>query len=170
MPEIEVVVGVLGRAHGVTGEIALHLRTDSPDLRLQPGAVLWTDGGRALTVRGWRRQGVRAVVRFEGVDDRTQAETLTGQRLTARVDAGESTGEDDVWFDHQLVGLDVVTDSGDVVGVVTRIEHLGFQDMIVVDVRGSERMVPFVGELVPEIRLGARQVVVKAIPGLLEDA
>jgi len=169
MSELDVIVGVVGRARGLSGEVFVDLRTDSPVQRFAKGAVLWVGESRALTVRSFHRQGVRGLVRFAGVDDRTAAETLAGTELTARVSPDESTGEPDVFFDHQLVGLAVVSVDGSALGTVTRVDHGGYQDMLVVAAAAGERLVPFVDDLVPEVRVAAGQVIVRPIPGLLED-
>ena len=114
-------------------------------------------------------QGVRAVISFAEVTDRTAAEGLTGLELVSHVDAGESPAEEDSYFDHQLVGLSVVTTDGVLVGSVVRIDHLGFQDLLAVSTSTGERLVPFVNDLVPEVDLAAGRLVVNAIPGLIEE-
>ena len=168
MPQIEVVVGVVGRAHGLSGEVFVDLRTDSPKVRFRRGATVWADG-RPLTVGRCRMQGVRAVVGFDEVGDRTAAETLTGLELVSRVDVGELPEEDDSYYDHQLIGLAVLTTDGALVGSVVRVDHLGFQDLLAVSTDKGERLVPFVNDLVPEVDLAAGRLVVNAIPGLLEE-
>ena len=169
MSEIDVVVARLGRAHGLRGEIMADLRTDSPESRFRPGAVLWADQGRPLTVRGFRFQKTRGVLSFAEVRDRVGAEALTGAELTARVDPGEPTDEADAFHDHQLMGLDVVTTDGVWAGSVERVDHLDFQDLLAVRTAIGVRLIPFVDDLVPEVDLAAGRLVVRAIPGLLED-
>ena len=161
-------VGTLGRAHGLGGEVFIDLRTDSPDLRFSVGSTLWVDNV-PLTVRGFRPQGGRAVVSFDEIGDRGEAEKLTGASLVARVDSSESPRETDEYFDHQLVGLDVVDEDGVRMGTLTRVDHLGFQDLLAVDTIDGERLIPFVDDLVPEVDLEGRRVVVRVIPGLLKD-
>jgi len=168
MAEIDLVVGTLGRARGLSGEIFVDLVTDSPFERFRSGAHV-RSGARLLTVSHFSMQGNRGLLRFDEVRDRTDAESLTGAQLMIDVDADETADEEGVYFDHQLVGLPVVTEQGTVVGEVVRVEHLGFQDMLVVSISGEERLVPFVDDLVPEVNLDAGRVVVRAIPGLLED-
>jgi 16S rRNA processing protein RimM len=171
MPDIEVIVGRLGRARGLAGEMYVDLRTDSPERRFRPGSRLWA--GRDLTVRHFRAQGAqgaRGLVSFDQVRDRSAAEQLTGRDLVARVDPGETPDQAGEFFDHQLVGLTVVTTTGQPVGRLTRVDHLGHQDLLAVDTAAGERLVPFVDELVPEVDLSAGQLVVRPIPGLLDDA
>ncbi|MCL2735875.1 MAG: ribosome maturation factor RimM [Propionibacteriaceae bacterium] len=170
MSTVDVIVGTLGRAHGLSGEIFVDLRTDSPQERFRPGAVLWAGESHPLEVVSFRIQSGRGLVRFADVSDRTHAEALTGARLVAHVPLDENADEDGVYFDHQLMGLTVVTTAGIEVGTVARIDHMGFQDMLVVATATGDRLVPFVDDLVPEVDLVNARVVVHAIPGLLEDA
>ncbi|MCL2471949.1 MAG: ribosome maturation factor RimM [Propionibacteriaceae bacterium] len=169
MKHVDVVVGTLGRAHGLSGEIFVTVTTDSPQERFRPGAFVWADGSRRLTVRSSRDQSSRTVLKFDEVPDRTAAEALTGAQLIAHVDAEETPADPQEFYDHQLVGLKVVTTEGVLAGTVARIDHLGFQDLLAVSTPQGERLVPFVDDLVPEVDLAAGQVVVNPIPGLLKD-
>ncbi len=168
-PTVDVIVGRCGRAHGLTGEVFVNLVTDSPQLRFATGARLLA-AGRELTVETCKLQGQRAIVRFRESTDRSFAESLTGTTLLARVDQGESPAAADEFFDHQLLGLTVVTPAGQPVGRLTRVEHLGFQDQLMVATAAGLRAVPFVAELVPDIDLAAGLITVDPIPGLLSDA
>ncbi|MDR2930449.1 MAG: ribosome maturation factor RimM [Propionibacteriaceae bacterium] len=197
MATVDVLVGVVGRARGLQGESFIAVRTDSPQRRFAPGAVVWV-GDHALTVRRFVNSGPRSVISFLDVTDRDGAEALTGEQLWAKVDTEESGDDPQEFFDHQLVGLAVqrwdpdVSDEARldddveisavpfegamldastpaVIGTVTRVEHLGFQDMLVIDVDGQERLVPFVNDLVPVVDLAAGIVAIRAVPGLLDD-
>ncbi len=163
---MRVVVGRIGRAHGIRGEVSVELRTDEPDVRFAVGASLHTSS-RSLTVSSTRRHQGRLLVRFEGVDDRTGAEALQATLLEADVDPDATPDDPDEFYDHQLIDLDVVA-GGRVVGTVADVLHLPEQDLLVVDVEGTEVMVPFVSELVPTVDLGAGAVHVADRPGLLD--
>src|SRR3954471_9874100 len=84
-----VVVGRVGPAHGLRGEVFVEPRTDEPERRFASGAVLQTSGG-TLTVAGTRTHSGRLVVRFAEVGDRNAAEAARGTELTVRVEAGEA--------------------------------------------------------------------------------
>ena len=97
---------------------------------------------------------------FEGVDDRDAAEELIRAILWIDQDAATAAPEDNAWYDHQLVGLDVVRD-GEVVGRVIRVEHFPSQDLLVVRPStgagsDTEVLVPFVAAIVPEVDIEAR--------------
>jgi 16S rRNA processing protein RimM len=148
------------------------VRTDEPELRLAPGAVLVTDPASAgpLTVETGRVHSGRLLLRFEGVADRSAAEALRNTLLIAEVDPDELPDEEDEYYDHQLMDLDVVTEDGTAVGRITEISHLPSQDLFIVErPDGSEVMVPFVGDIVTEIDLEEQRAVIVPPPGLIDD-
>lgn len=168
-------VGRLVKAHGLKGALKLELYTDDPDGRFIPGAVFTLQvpaaspwHGKTVTVREFRWMNSHPVVFFEEVDDRDGAESLVRAILWTDQDE-DAPAEDDAWFDHQLVGLDVVRD-GEVVGRVTRVDHLPAQDLLAVRPTGSdgEVLVPFVAAIVPEVDVAGGRVVVTPPPGLFE--
>ncbi|MFL5995771.1 MAG: ribosome maturation factor RimM, partial [Streptomyces sp.] len=132
---MQLVVARIGRAHGIKGEVTVEVRTDEPELRLAPGAVLTTDPASAgpLTIETGRVHSGRLLLRFEGVRDRTAAEALRNTLLIAEVDPNEQPEEEDEYYDHQLIDLDVVTEDGTEVGRITEISHLPSQDLFIVE-------------------------------------
>jgi 16S rRNA processing protein RimM len=169
---VQLVVARIGRAHGIRGEVTVEVRTDEPELRLGPGAVLLTDPASAgpLTIETGRVHSGRLLLRFEGVADRGTAEALRNTLLIAEVDPDELPEEEDEYYDHQLMDLDVVTEDGTAVGRITEISHLPSQDLFIVErPDGSEVMVPFVGDIVTEIDLEEQRAVIVPPPGLIDD-
>ena len=168
-------VGRLVKAHGLKGALKLELYTDDPDGRFVPGAEFtlqvpdsspWF--GKTVTVREFRWMNTHPVAFFEGVDDRDAAESLVRAILWIDQDEQSTPDEEDAWFDHQLVGLDVVRD-GVVVGRVARVDHLPAQDLLAVAVGENEVLVPFVKAIVPEVDPAAGRVVMTPPPGLFEE-
>jgi 16S rRNA processing protein RimM len=170
---VQLVVGRIGRAHGIKGEVSVEVRTDEPELRLAPGAVLATDPASAgpLTIESGRVHSGRLMLRFEGVADRNGAEALRNVLLIAEVDPEERPEDPEEFYDHQLVDLDVVTKDGTEIGRIAEITHLPYQDLLIVRrPDGGEIMVPFVTEIVPRIDLERQQAVIDPPPGLLDEA
>lgn len=166
---VEVVVGVIGRAHGLQGDVLIDVRTDEPERRFADGTVLHGEqDGRPFTVTRLARHGQRLVVRFAELSDRTAVEQARGTVLVARVPADTRPDDDDEYYDHQLVGLAARVE-GARVGTVTGVVHLGPQDLLVLDTAHGERMVPFVAALVPHVDLDAGAVDIVDLPGLLND-
>ncbi|MCX5526793.1 ribosome maturation factor RimM [Streptomyces bobili] len=169
---MQLVVARIGRAHGIKGEVTVEVRTDEPELRLAPGAVLATDPAAKgpLTIETGRVHSGRLLLRFEGVTDRTGAEALRNILLIADVDPEELPEEEDEYYDHQLMDLDVVTKDGVEVGRITEISHLPSQDLFIVErPDGSEVMIPFVEAIVTEIDLEEQRAVIDPPPGLIDD-
>ena len=169
---MQLVVARIGRAHGIKGEVTVEVRTDEPELRLAPGAVLATEPASTgpLTIETGRVHSGRLILRFEGVKDRTGAEALRNTLLIAEVDPEELPEEEDEYYDHQLMDLDVVTKGGEEVGRITEISHLPSQDLFIVErPDGSEVMIPFVESIVIEIDLEEQRAVIDPPPGLIDD-
>jgi 16S rRNA processing protein RimM len=169
---MQLVVGRVGRPHGVRGGVTVDVHTDDPDIRFAVGSVLTTEPPAAgpLTVESVRWHSGRLLVVFAGIADRTQAESLRGTWLTMDSSEVTSPEDPDEFYDHELVGLAVVTTSGEPVGVVTDVRHHG-QDLLVIQPAESHRdglLVPFVAAIVPEIDVAAGRLVIDPPPGLLD--
>ncbi len=166
-----VTVGVITRAHGVRGDVAVDVRTDSPEQRFTDGAVLTTEPAQAgpLTVARARWHSGRLLVQFAGVADRTEAEMLRGVRLLADIDERERPEDPDEYYDHQLTGLSVRTADGMPVGEVAEVVHVPGQDLLVVRREdGGEALIPFVTAIVPTVDLDAGEIEIDPPPGLLD--
>ncbi|MET4922625.1 ribosome maturation factor RimM [Streptomyces sp. PSRA5] len=169
---MQLVVARIGRAHGIKGEVTVEVRTDEPELRLGPGAVLATEPASTgpLTIETGRVHSGRLLLRFAGVSDRTGAEALRNTLLIAEVDPEDMPEDPDEYYDHQLMDLDVVLADGTEVGRITEITHLPSQDLFIVErPDGTEVMIPFVEEIVTEIDLVEQRAVVDPPPGLIDD-
>ena len=165
---MQLTVATIGRAHGLRGEVALDLRTETPEDRLAAGAVLATEpaGRGPLTVERTRVQSGRWFVQFREVADRTAAESLRGVQLVVEAPASD---EDDAWYPHELVGLRAELADGTVVGEVIGLEHLPAQDALLVrEPDGARTLVPFVRAIVPVVDVAGGRVVLDPPAGLLE--
>ncbi len=179
MASTQVVVGRIGKAHGIKGEVSVELHTDEPDRRFAVGAVLTTEapnGGephgpgrpRSVTIRSTRWHQSRLLVTFAELKDRNQAEAARGLRLVVDVDDAETPEDPEEFYDHQLVGLEVVTVEGAVVGELAEVIHGSAQDLLAVKApEGREILVPFVSQLVPTVDVAGGRIVVVDVPGLL---
>ncbi|MEU3569391.1 ribosome maturation factor RimM [Kitasatospora sp. NPDC036755] len=168
---MQLVVGRIGRAHGIRGDVSVEVRTDEPELRLGPGAVLLTDPASAgpLTIESGRVHSGRLLLRFVGVKDRNAAEALRGTMLIAEIDPEERPEDPEEYYDHQLIGLDVVLLDGTPVGELAEVLHLPYQDLLMVrKADGTEVLVPFVSQIVPTIDLENQRAVITPPAGLID--
>lgn len=167
---MQLVVGRIGRPHGIRGEVTVEVRTDEPELRFASGVTLATEPASTgpLIVEAARWHGNILLLSIAGVHDREGAEELRGTLLVIDSVDVAPIGDPDEFYDHQLVGLAVVTTAGDDVGEVADVLHHG-QDLLVVRRAGrGEVYIPFVKALVPEIDVEKGIMVVDPPPGLLD--
>jgi len=163
--EPTIVVGLVTRAHGLRGEVAVQNRSDNPD-RWVPGAVVFNEQGRSLTVRAARMQGVKLTVTFDEVADRTTAEALRGAVLVVPVSWLPDLGEDE-WWPHDLEGCRVVTESGRDLGEVREVIANPANDLwVAVDAAGAETLVPALKDVLIDVDVAAKRIVVRDVPGL----
>ena len=168
---MDLVVGRIGKPHGVRGEVTVDVRTDDPDARFAPGSSLRTEPDELgpLTIAGVHPRSGGLVLAFDGVESREAAEALRGTVLV--VDSAELPDIEDAdeWYDHQLVGLAAVDPAGAALGEVADIVHAPASDLLVVrDADGREHLVPFVRELVPAVDVPGGRVVVDPPEGLFD--
>jgi len=173
---IDVVVGRVGKPHGLRGEVTVEVRTDEPDRRFEPGSVLVVEAPQGsattlkkLTVASARWHSGVLLVRFEEVPDRTAAEAARGTELTVLVDVDERPEDPEEFYDHQLVGLRVETTAGEAVGELERVEHNAAQDLLVIRTPERQVLFPFVSALVPEVDVPGGRIVIDDRPGLLGE-
>ncbi len=162
-------VGRIGRPHGIRGDVTVQVRTDDPDARFAPGSVLLTDPAEhgPLIVERTGRSGHITLMHLQGVDDRDAAEALRGTLLQIEADELPELGDDDEYYDHQLVGLRVLRIDGDDLGTVTDILHPPASPVLVVTrPDGSEELVPFVAAIVPEVHLDRGTIVIDPPDGM----
>ncbi len=170
---MELTVGRIVKAHGITGEVVVEVRTDDPDTRFAPGAAVRArrpagheDSYRIDAVRD---HGSRLLMRLAGVDGRTAAEQLRGALLVIDSEDLPPIAEPDTYYDHQLEGLRVQTVSGQPIGVVAEVLHTAAGELLAVrrDDAG-EVLVPFVEAIVTAVSLDAQTVEIDPPDGLLE--
>jgi 16S rRNA processing protein RimM len=168
-------VGRLSKPHGLKGGLKLELYTDNPELRFVPGSVFhlqvpeaseWF--GRTITIRELRWFNESPVGFFEEVADRTAAESIVRAILWIDEDAVEAGTEEDAWYHHQLVGLEVRR-AGVALGTVAEVRHFPAQDLLAVETLGGIVLVPFVEAIVPHVDLEAGVVEVTPPAGLFEE-
>ncbi|MEN9741708.1 MAG: hypothetical protein RIR66_664 [Actinomycetota bacterium] len=167
---MQLVIGRIGRAHGVRGDLFVEPMTDEPDVRFADGAKLQTSNNQTLTVANTKWHSGRFIVHFTGFDDRNKAEELKGLSLSVDVDPMELPEDPDEFYDHQLVGLDVIHDDK-VIGKVSEVIHLPAQDVLAITkTDGTESLVPFVIQFVPEVDIRGGKLTITPPPGLIDES
>jgi 16S rRNA processing protein RimM len=169
---MDLVVGRVIKAHGVTGEVVVDVRTDDPETRFAPGTSLRAraKGGaeRPLIVASARPHGGRLLVRLDGVADRDTADALRGALFL--VDSADlpPIEDPDEFYDHQLEGLRVRTTAGVEVGTVAEVLHTAAGELLSVRTEDGEVLVPFVGAIVASVSLADQVIEIDPPEGLLD--
>ncbi len=167
-------VGHVARAHGIHGEVAVRVRSDAPERRFAVGNVLYCDHPDVptLTIAAARPHSGRLLVTFEEVALRDVAEALQGSLLLIDVDqAGDALqeGDEEAWWDTDLIGLAARTPDGTALGTVADVLHNPGGELLVIErPPAKDLLVPFVRAIVPVVDPAAGFVVVDPPPGLLE--
>ncbi len=159
------VVGRVGRAVGLRGEVEVLIVSDHPD-RFVPGSVVLTAAdSMTLTVANVRSHGERTIVRFDEISDRTAAESLKGAELAIPAAAARALDENEYW-DHDLVGSRVVDMIGTPIGTVTDVLHQPAHEVLLVEEGDRHLLIPLVGEIVKDVRDG--RITIDPPQGLLD--
>ena len=163
-PRERVVLGRLGAAHGIRGEIRLKAFTEHPAAVADYGPLEAGDG-RVFVIEALRSAGAdMLVVRLAGVRDRNAAEALNGTELSVRRERLPAPDEDD-FYHADLIGLAAVSPDGAALGTVTAVYNHGAGDILEIALpEGEPLLVPFTRETVPTIDLAARRLVVSPLP------
>lgn len=169
-------MGHLTKPHGIYGEVTVKALTDHPEGTFAPGVVLFladASGQRPdpalppLTVGRARHVRTGVIVEFNGVESRNEAEVLRGRYLLRDIAEVEPLQEGEV-FQHQLLGMEVVTVDGVSLGTVREVYDLAPVELLEVRGGGKETMIPFRKEIVREVDAEARRIVVDPPDGLLD--
>ncbi len=161
----QVLVGRVGRPHGLDGTVYVWPDTDDPH-RFVPGARFLVAGRGEMEVERTRTHLEKVFVKFVKVSDRASAEKLRGAELFIEERQRRPLDSEEYWPD-QLEGLAVRTPSGDLVGRVRGVEWATAQHRLVVETQAGLAEVPFVDELVPSVNLEEGYLTLADLPGLL---
>lgn len=173
---MELTVGRVVKAHGISGELVVEIRTDDPAARFAPGNTLRAKpsrGGaeRSCVIESAREHGGRLLVRLAGVTDRDAADALRGTLFV--VDSGDlpPIDEADTYYDHELEGLRVRTITGQDVGVVAEVVHTAAGELLAVRHESDDKrevLVPFVTAIVTSVSLDDGAIEIDPPEGLLD--
>ena len=167
---------ILGRiigVHGLAGDVAVRTENDDPMNLARYRSFRWLEPGgrpgkdRTLELIDCRVHRTAALVRFEGVTDRDQAEELVGGTLAIPREDLLPAPEGTVYV-ADLIGLEVVTKGGQAVGTLTAVYPGAGHDVYGVEKEGREVLIPAVEPIVVELDMDARRLTIDPPDGLLD--
>lgn len=163
-------VGRVARAHGNKGQVIVNPETDFPGERFAEGNVLVVEQGGQQAERriaSVRFQQGRPIIALDGVETMNDAEALAGAELKMPA-SGLAPLPGGTYYRHDLVGCEVRTKDGQVVGMVTDVEGSLERSRLVVARKGGELLVPMVETICVEVDPGAKRIVIDPPEGLLD--
>lgn len=164
-----VLIGTIGRPHGLGGEVKLHLYSGQPEnLRSYKRLVLVAEGGTLslpLRLASSRARGKAAIVGLETIHDRTDAEQLKGMGVLVEKNELPEIGKDEYYY-WQFSGVTAKTVDGRLLGRVEDIFSNGAQDILVLRGTGQEYLIPILKSTV--VSLTGDELIIAVPPGLLE--
>ncbi len=166
-------VGQVQRPHGVRGEVRVEVLTDYPErLELHDAFYLAhpysPESARRYPVERLRLRQDVILLKLGGCDDRNAAEALRGMLVQIPIEEAVPLEEGEYYF-HQLLGVQVETEGGEQLGQVVEVLDTGANDVYVVQGPRGEVLLPAIGDVVLELDLVSQRMVVRLMPGMLED-
>ena len=167
-PRNQVLLGEIGAAQGLKGEVRVRSYTAEPAAIARYGA-LHDEHGRAIEIENIRATPKALIARIKGVTTREAAEALNRTKLY--VDRARlPEREEEEWYHTDLVGLEAVDRAGERIGVVVAVQNFGAGDLIEVkpDKGGATVLVPFTRDAVPDVDVEGGRLVLAPPEGLFE--
>jgi len=165
-----VLIGRIVRPHGVRGDLKVLPLTDWPErfeslttIHLKP----LKGSCRQVEIQNARFQKNGIILKLAGIDDLDTAETLRGFELYVTPDQIPPLPDGYVHL-HDLMGLQVLTDSRDCIGEVTDILKMPAHDVYVVSQGEKEILIPAVKQFVKLVDLEKGEIIITPIEGLLD--
>ena len=163
-----VVIGKFRKPHGIRGEVRMTVLTDFPDLIEIGQKVYVGQNYQAYKIKSLRWHGGDLLVSLEDMLDRTAVEIFRNIMIYMKSEDMPAPPEGEYYL-HQLVGIDVVTDQGKNLGRLKEVILTGANDVYLVgSPEEKEILLPAIEEVILEINLEDRIMLVHIIPGLLE--
>jgi 16S rRNA processing protein RimM len=166
-----ILIGVVARSHGNRGEVIVNSETDFPEERFRVGAKLRTrrrDGTEAmLEVTSMRLQQGRPILGLAGYESINDAERLAGFELRIDAEGADELLPEGEYYQRDLIGCAVVTESGETIGRVTAVEGDRAASRLVVTGGRSEVLIPLADEIC-SVDLAGKRITVRPPEGLLD--
>lgn len=163
-------IGKVVALFGIRGELKVLLLTDIPNRFAGLGAVYaGPDHTRRLIQSIRPYKGEMIVLKLEGIDDANTAESLRDQNLAIPVSELAQLPPDS-YYQHDILGLMVITLDGQKLGSIVDIIVTGSNDVYVIKAPdGSQVLIPAIKDVIKQVDLIRRTMYIDPLPGLLDN-
>lgn len=163
-------VGEIVGAHSIRGEIKVEVLTDDADgFEVWRHVLIGPEDQEPVrwALEGYRRHKGRALLKLEGCDDRNCAEAMRGHLVWIPIEQARPL-QDDEYYEHQIVDMEVWTGGGELLGQVIEVLYTGANQVYVIETEaGSELLIPAIDSVVRSIDVDAGRIVVDLMEGLV---
>lgn len=167
-------VGKIVNTHGIRGEVRVISRTDFPEKRYAKGNTLYVLSSKGeyvpVTITSWRQHKQFDLLTFEGYENVNEVEQFKGSLLQIHQTALEDELEDGEFYYHEIIGAHVFTESGEELGKIKEILSPGANDVWVIQRKGPGKdiLIPYIKEVVKQVNIAEKHVIIKPMEGLLD--
>ena len=168
-----ILIGLISKPHGILGEVKVKVLTDFPSrFRKLKRVFLVPNNGeiKKIAVEKARILKGTVLIKFHEINSILEAKAIVGSEIAVLKEESVKPPLD-TYYIFDLIGLQVVLSHGELIGTIQDVESHSAQDLLIVkSIHGNEVMIPFVKELVPEVSIKKKQIIVNKIPGLFDEA
>jgi 16S rRNA processing protein RimM len=159
------VVGQVLGPSGVSGDLRVEPQTDFPDRFAHLTQIHVGENLRPYPIDSVRIDGKAVVLKLRGIDDANTAQALRNADLSIPIDQAIELPPDSYYW-HQIIGLEVWTDEGRLLGSVTEVLRTGSNDVYVVRAGPRELLLPAIEDVVLSVDITRRRLLVHLLPGI----
>ncbi|MGE7927281.1 ribosome maturation factor RimM [Lysinibacillus xylanilyticus] len=166
-------VGRIVNTHGIRGEVRVLSTTDFEEERFAVGiklAAFKKDDKKPtwVTIESMRRHKNFILLTFEGMNNINLVEPFKEGML--KITKDQMTNDllkENEYFFHEIIGCTIVSEEGETIGAVTDILQTGANDVWVVKGTKKEHYIPYIEDIVKEIDVDEKKIVIHVMEGLL---
>jgi 16S rRNA processing protein RimM len=168
------VVGKIVNTHGVRGEVRVISKTDFPEERYKKGNKLYFQPEHSqemleLIVSSHRQHKQFDLLTFKGYESLNEVEFLKGGILKVSEDQLQELDDDEFYY-HEIIGCEVISEEGEIIGKVEEILSPGANDVWVIQrPKGKDVLIPYIEDVVKEVNVSKKQVTIHVMKGLIDD-
>ncbi len=170
-PEPEfLVVGRIIKPHGIRGDLAMKVITDYPERLPEIDTLYVGPAYEPYKVKRVRFHAGGTLMLFEEVEDRNAAELLRGMMVYVHIDDAVPLEEGEYYL-FQIIGAQVVTGDGLVLGTLTDLLETGANDVYVITAPdGEEILIPAIPEVIRRVDANKKVITISLLDGLLQNS
>ncbi|MBC1209641.1 ribosome maturation factor RimM [Listeria booriae] len=166
-------VGKIVNTHGLMGEVRVMSQTDFADERFVPGNELFLFAKNSkkpekLVIKTHRKHKNFDLLTFEGIVGINNVERMKEGMLKVPESQLGDLEENEFYF-HEIIGCEVYTEEGELLGTISEILTPGANDVWVVQQKGEkDKLVPYIADVVTSVNIADKKITISVMEGLFD--